>query len=107
MTRRSGSLPERRVRVVGTRATIVVGRISEAELARTSSLWQRFPEMRVSVKHSRSQPDGSWVFTDDRGITVTLPGMPKRIIADVNVAAALWDFGVRPVGLFGWNITGE
>lgn len=53
------------------------------------------------------QPDGTWVFTDDRGVTVTLPEMPKRLIADVNVAAALWDFGVRPVGIFGWNITGE
>jgi iron complex transport system substrate-binding protein len=29
------------------------------------------------------------------------------VIVDVNVAGALWDFGVRPVGVFGWNITGE
>ncbi|HQY31982.1 MAG TPA: ABC transporter substrate-binding protein [Thermomicrobiales bacterium] len=50
------------------------------------------------------QPDGTWAFTDDRGITVTLDKMPERIVADINVAAALWDFGLRPVGIFGWNI---
>ena len=50
------------------------------------------------------QPDGSWAFTDDRGITITLPTSPERVVADINVAATLWDFGVRPVGLFGWNI---
>lgn len=53
------------------------------------------------------QPDGTWTFTDDRGVTVTLPELPRRVIADVNVAAALWDFGVRPVGVFGWNITAD
>ncbi len=53
------------------------------------------------------QPDGTWVFTDDRGVTITLPKMPERIVADINAAATLWDFGVRPVGLFGWNIVSE
>lgn len=52
------------------------------------------------------QPDGSWAFTDDRGVTATLAAPPQRVIADVNVAAALWDFGVRPVGVFGWNVEG-
>jgi iron complex transport system substrate-binding protein len=68
---------------------------------------QATPGAATPEAASGLQPDGSWVFTDDRGITVTLPGMPERIIADVNVAAALWDFGVRPVGIFGWNITGD
>jgi len=58
----------------------------------------------VAGAASGLQPDGTWVFTDDRGVTVTLPAAPQRVIADVNVAAALWDFGVRPVGIFGWNI---
>ncbi len=52
------------------------------------------------------QTDGSWSFTDDRGVTVKLSGMPQRVVADVNVAGALWDFGVHPIGIFGWNITG-
>lgn len=44
-----------------------------------------------------------WSFTDDKGVTVSLDTGPERIVADVNAAAALWDFGVRPVGVFGWN----
>ena len=48
---------------------------------------------------------GEWTFTDDKGVTVTLPARPERIIADVNAAAPLWDFGVRPIAVFGWNAT--
>lgn len=44
-----------------------------------------------------------WSFTDDKGVTVELDTAPVRIVADVNAAAALWDFGIRPVGVFGWN----
>jgi hypothetical protein len=35
------------------------------------------------------QPDGTWAFTDDCGITITLPQAPVRIVADINAAAAL------------------
>lgn len=50
-----------------------------------------------------SPVSGEWTFTDDKGVTVTLPEAPKRIVADINAAAPLWDFGVRPVAVFGWN----
>jgi iron complex transport system substrate-binding protein len=50
-------------------------------------------------------PGGEWVFTDDKGVTVTADAMPQRIVADVNAAAPLWDFGIRPVAVFGWNAT--
>ena len=50
---------------------------------------------------------GEWSFTDDKGVTVTLPEAPQRIVADVNAAAPLWDFGIRPVGVFGWNASRE
>ena len=53
------------------------------------------------------QPDGTWAFTDDRGFTARLDKMPERVVADINVAAALWDLGIRPVGVFGWNILSE
>ncbi|MGW2542271.1 ABC transporter substrate-binding protein [Kitasatospora sp. NPDC001574] len=46
-------------------------------------------------------PQGPWSFTDDRGKKIELPGRPKRIVAQSHPAAALWDFGVRPVGIFG------
>jgi iron complex transport system substrate-binding protein len=43
------------------------------------------------------------VFTDDKGVTIELDHLPERVVADVNAAAPLWDFGVRPIGVFGWN----
>jgi iron complex transport system substrate-binding protein len=45
---------------------------------------------------------GEWSFTDDKGNTITLPSRPERVVIDVNAAAPLWDFGVRPVAVFGW-----
>lgn len=44
---------------------------------------------------------GPWSFVDDRGQTVTLPTAPTRIIAEADAAAALWDWGIRPIGIFG------
>lgn len=44
---------------------------------------------------------GPWEFTDDRGKKISLPERPKRIVAQAHSAAALWDFGVEPVGVFG------
>lgn len=46
-----------------------------------------------------------WSFTDDKGVTIDLAERPVRIVADVNAAAPLWDFGIRPIGVFGWNAT--
>lgn len=45
---------------------------------------------------------GEWSFTDDKGVTVTLPAAPQRVVIDVNAAAPLWDFGIRPAAVFGW-----
>lgn len=51
---------------------------------------------------SNNSDDGEgWSFTDDLGVTVRLDGPPKRIVAQVSAAATLWDYGVRPVGVFG------
>lgn len=44
---------------------------------------------------------GPWEFTDDRGQKITRDQRPQRVVAYVSSAAALWDFGVRPVGAFG------
>ncbi len=44
---------------------------------------------------------GQWTFTDDRGVAVSLPAQPKRIVAQITGAATLWDYGLRPVGVFG------
>ncbi|MEV1169713.1 ABC transporter substrate-binding protein [Nonomuraea sp. NPDC049784] len=42
-----------------------------------------------------------WTFTDDRGKKVDQPKPPSKIVAQVGAAAALWDFGVRPIAVFG------
>ncbi|MGC4189741.1 MAG: ABC transporter substrate-binding protein [Thermomicrobiales bacterium] len=46
---------------------------------------------------------GGWTFTDDRGVTVTLPKQPVRVFADLSAASALWDFGIRPIAVTGWT----
>lgn len=55
------------------------------------------------VAEAASPSAGGWSFTDDKGVTIELAEPPKRILADVNIAAPLWDYGIVPVALFGWN----
>ncbi|RVX39188.1 iron complex transport system substrate-binding protein [Nonomuraea polychroma] len=43
----------------------------------------------------------AWSFTDDRGKKIEQPKVPTKIVAQVGAAAALWDFGVRPIAVFG------
>ncbi len=50
---------------------------------------------------------GEWTFTDAKGVVITFPEMPTRIVMDVNAAAPLWDFGIVPTGLFGWNVLAD
>lgn len=37
---------------------------------------------------------GAWSFTDDRGVTVTLPQPPQNIAGHARVAGALYDYGI-------------
>lgn len=48
-----------------------------------------------------ASPVSGWTFTDDMGVTVTLPEKPRRIVAALIVGASLQDFGVTPVGVIG------
>jgi iron complex transport system substrate-binding protein len=43
---------------------------------------------------------GPWTFVDDRGVEVSLPSTPTRIVTEADAAAALWDLGIEPVGIF-------
>ncbi|MFC4005392.1 ABC transporter substrate-binding protein [Prauserella oleivorans] len=47
-----------------------------------------------------SDSGNTWSYTDDRGRKLDGP-RPQRIVAQVTAAAALWEFGVRPIGIFG------
>ncbi|MFC0527956.1 ABC transporter substrate-binding protein [Phytohabitans kaempferiae] len=44
---------------------------------------------------------GPWEFTDDRGQKVTRDSRPTKVVAQLSAAATLWDFGIRPVGVWG------
>jgi iron complex transport system substrate-binding protein len=44
---------------------------------------------------------GGWTFIDDRKEKVTLKTRPKRVVAYSSAAAALYEWGVTPVGVFG------
>jgi iron complex transport system substrate-binding protein len=48
-----------------------------------------------------------WAFVDDRTQTVRLPKRPTRIVAYTTAAAALHQWGVTPVGVFGDNPRGD
>lgn len=50
------------------------------------------------VGNAESEP---WTFTDDRGVTVTLPKRPARVVAQSTAAASLWALGFEVVGVFG------
>ncbi|MET9422336.1 MULTISPECIES: ABC transporter substrate-binding protein [unclassified Streptomyces] len=56
---------------------------------------------------SDKSASGPWTFTDDRGKKISLPKRPERIVAQSHPAAALWDFGIQPVGLFGPQKTAD
>lgn len=50
---------------------------------------------------SSRRNETTWTFVDDRGQTVKLSKRPTRIVAYATAAAALHDWGVTPVGVFG------
>ena len=54
-----------------------------------------------------STSDGPWQNTNDRDITVRRDRRPTRIVTYVSSGAALWDFGTRPVGVFGPQKTAD
>jgi iron-desferrioxamine transport system substrate-binding protein len=52
---------------------------------------------------SGAQSETGWTFVDDRKHAIKLKQRPTRIVAYTTAAAALHDWGVTPVGVFGDN----
>ncbi|REH28430.1 iron complex transport system substrate-binding protein [Kutzneria buriramensis] len=50
---------------------------------------------------------GPWSFTDDRGQKAARDQRPTRVVAYASSAAALWDYGVHAVGVFGPQKTAD
>jgi iron complex transport system substrate-binding protein len=62
---------------------------------------------QTGTPESGATPAGAWSFTDDRGVTLSFPQQPTRIVGQTAAVAALWDYGVRPVGIFGPSRTAD
>lgn len=73
-------------------------------LAGLAALGAGSARARAQAGTPAADAGGEWTFTDDAGKTLTLPQRPERIVADLNAASALWDFGVRPVAITGWTV---
>lgn len=74
-----------------------------AGLALARAGWRRGLTAAAAEATPAASPAEGWSFTDDAGQTVTLPARPQRVVADLNAAAPLWDFGIRPVAVCGWT----
>lgn len=75
--------------------------VTETEASSVDSTKQATETTSATAAETESSSEGEWTFTDDRGETITLPKRPERVVAYISVAAALWDFGIRPVGVYG------
>jgi len=84
----------------------VIDRISRRHLLAASAASAALLPLAGHAQNGTPSPenDGGWSFTDDRGVTVTLPEQPTKIVADLSAAAPLWDFGIRPLAVSGWTV---
>jgi iron complex transport system substrate-binding protein len=60
---------------------------------------------RFASAQDATPATGEWTYTDVLGNTVTLTERPVRIVANIVTAAALWDLGIQPVGVFDWTVS--
>lgn len=51
-----------------------------------------------------AETTGEWTYTSGFDRTTTLDAPPERLVLDAYSAAALWDYGIRPVGIFGYGL---
>jgi iron complex transport system substrate-binding protein len=54
----------------------------------------------VELPNGGLQPDGTWAFTDDLGVTVTADQAPTKVVSHIGMAAALYDFGFEVIGYY-------
>lgn len=78
-----------------TRREFIIG------AAALSSLFVACGKDDETAQGSPSASSGPWSMVDDRGVEITLPQQPERVVAYVGNAAVLWDFGMEVVGVFG------
>jgi iron complex transport system substrate-binding protein len=84
-----------RLFVRGSRRGLVVG-VSILALGHLSSA-----SARQETATPQSSGSGEWTFADDAGVHIALAHRPERVVAYLPLAASLWDFGIRPIGVYG------
>jgi iron complex transport system substrate-binding protein len=67
----------------------------------TLGLLAVLPSCGRDIPKPSGTTSGQWEFTDDRGVPISLPKRPERIVAQTTASEALWDYGVRPIAIFG------
>lgn len=77
---------------------------SDAPTATASSEATSATASTTATSAATAEP-APWTYTDARGKTVTLDRAPERVVAWVTLAAALYDSGVKSVGIFGPSTT--
>lgn len=87
--------------LISRRAVVAAGGAAALSALGSGALAQE------STPSASPAASGEWTFTDDVGVTVTLPQRPTRIVADVNAAAPLWDFGIKPIAVSGWTVASD
>ncbi|MGW7553650.1 ABC transporter substrate-binding protein [Streptomyces rimosus] len=55
------------------------------------------------ARPAAARPEGPrrWAFTDDTRTSVGAPRRPRTVVAYATAAAALWEYGIRAVGVYG------
>jgi len=56
---------------------------------------------KVEDRSAQSGKGGPWSFVDDRQRKASAKSTPTNVVAQVSAAAALWDLGIKSVGVFG------
>jgi iron complex transport system substrate-binding protein len=72
-----------------------------AFLAASAGLAVTAVGVRRTLAQDGTPAASAWSFVDGTSETVTLLTMPENVVAYLPLAAALWDYGVRPVAIFG------
>src|SRR5690606_26183881 len=56
---------------------------------------------KVEDRSAQSGKGGPWSFVDDRQRKASAKSTPTNVVAQVSASAALWDLGIKSVGVFG------
>lgn len=98
---RHSLLLTRRQALAGAVASALLGALAVETRAQagTATPEAAYPDLGP-VPSGGAEADGTWAFTDDRGVTVEADATPSQVVAYIGIAGALHDFGYEVAGFF-------